>query len=700
KKTEFQKYVAVNYMLLDVIVTDRSGNYVHSLTKDDFEIFENGRKIEIESIDEYQMIDLDLEDVEDRMAEEMQPAEQPPRNIVILFDLFYSSTYGIKRAVETAEEFILNRIETGDNVMVLSYYQGLRTIQPFTSDKFKVIRSLREMGLATDLLNARSEPPSGRDLVENTSLLADRPFEGQESEGSAQSDIREFEASMNVRNYLLSMQTLAKAVKFRPGRKTVIVLSEGINFDLIDPTNINLDKYGPGGRLVRTADRPAISVSRFAEYKDMVEALNDAKLSLYTINVGGLTAPGDAGKRMAEVDSLTQQADFKSDVDNRRQRQDFLSSISLETGGRAYFNANDILQLLNRIEVDISNYYILGYRTNFDPIHSEYRKVTVKTIQPGLKVLHRKGFYTPRPFKSLDKDEKELHLTEGFLSRSSINELDATVTFDFVRPSTDKLDALICMEIPFEALTLDNDKLEFEVLVSNLNDEGNIFSSVHKLYSNERAAIPELQAKDLRIVERLNSDAGFNRIRIALRDYNSGKRSYYYYNYRFMPEEADDSLLLSQPLFFDPDDQDRTVNEFGLSVQDLEMWNENPAGGYDYLTHPTEGAIFPLLDHTYSQGAEVNFLVVLRNLQTEITQDSAPQFQFAISPVPGENAKREYYRVNPGQQVYRLRTGGLVMLVNFPLGELEPGEYDLLVFASEKETARRAASAGRLKVIE
>ncbi|HUX07047.1 MAG TPA: hypothetical protein VMX35_06995, partial [Acidobacteriota bacterium] len=47
KKTEFQKYVAVNYMLLDVIVTDRSGNYVHSLTKDDFEIFENGRKIEI-----------------------------------------------------------------------------------------------------------------------------------------------------------------------------------------------------------------------------------------------------------------------------------------------------------------------------------------------------------------------------------------------------------------------------------------------------------------------------------------------------------------------------------------------------------------------------------------------------------------------------------------------------------------------------
>ncbi len=700
KKTEFEKYIAVNYMLLDVIVTDRRGNYVRDLTKDDFEIFENGRKVEIESIDEYRMIDLDLEDIDSMMAAEMQPAEQPPRNIIILFDLFYSSTYGIKRAVETAEEFILNRIESGDNVMVLSYYQGLRTIQPFTSDKFRVIRAMREMGLATDLLNARSEPLSGRDLVENTSLLADRPFEGQESEGSSQSDIREFEASMNVRNYLLSMQTLAKAVKFRPGRKTAILLSEGINFDLIDPTNMNLEKYGPGGRLVRSADRPAISVSRFAEYKDMVEALNDAKLSLYTINVGGLTAPGDAGKRMAEVDNLSQQADFKSDVDNRKQRQDFLSSVSSETGGRAYFNANNILQLLNRIEIDISNYYILGYRTSFDPKRSEYRKVSVKTRQGGLRVLHRKGFLTPRPFKSLDKDEKSMHLTEGFLSRSSINDLDVKVGFEFVRPATDKLDAIVCFQVPFENLALDKGALDFEILVSNLNDEGKIFSSVHKLLSLQQAEIPALREKGLRIIETLTSDEGFNRIRIALRDNNSGKRSYFYYNYRFMPEESDDSLLLSQPLFFDPDDKRRSVDEFGLDVETLDSYNENPASGYDYLTHPTEGAVFPLVNPAFEQGADVNFLVVLRNLAKELARESAPQFEFAISPVRDEESQREYYRVNPGQQIYKLRTGGLVLMASFPLGDLEPGYYDLVVIASESDTQRRAASVARLKVVE
>ncbi len=697
KKTEFQKHVAVNYIILDVIVTGRDGNYVRDLTKDDFEIFENGKKVEIESIDEYRMIDLGLEDTEDIFAAEMQPVEQPPRNIIILFDLFFSSTHGIKRAVETAEEFVTNKIQLGDKVMVLSYFNSLRTIQPFTSDKFRVIRSMREVGFATDLMNARPETPSGQDLAQFSS----NPLSPAEGEGSASADLAEMEASLNVHNYLLSMQSLAKALKYQPGRKTLILLSEGVNFDLIDPTNLNLDKLGPGGRAYTTPDRPVVSVSRVSEYRAMVEQLNDAKISLYTVNVSGLTASADASKRMADADLITRQIDLLSDDDNRKRRQDFLSNISVDTGGRAYFNANNILALLNKIEVDISNYYILGYRSSFDPKRSERRKVSVKTKQGGMRVQHRKGFYTPRPFKSLDKEEMDLHLTEGFLSRSSINDLDVNVDYQFVRPAFDKLDAIVSLYLPFEQLTLDKGRILFEVLVSNLNDQGKIFSSVHKLYSLKQAEIPALKEKGLRLVETLASDNGVNRIRIALRDNISGKRSYLYYNYRFIPDESDDSLLLSQPFFFDPDDHSRSVDEFGLKVEKLKAWNENHPGGYDYLTHPTEGALFPIVDPVFKSGDTVSFLVVLKNLEDASTREMEPRFDFAISPVPTDDSQREYRRFNPVQYMYGLRTGdGLVVLASFRIGGLDPGLYDVVVTATESEAARSAASFARLLVSE
>ncbi|HUX06336.1 MAG TPA: VWA domain-containing protein [Acidobacteriota bacterium] len=701
KETEFRKYVAINYILLDVIITDRDGNYVRNLTKDDFEIFENGRKIRIESIDEYQIIDAGLEDAEALQAgmqPELQPMQQPPRSIIILFDLFYSSTYGVKRAVETAEEFVRDRIQPGDNVMVLSYFGGLRTIQPFTNDKFKIIKSMREMGLATDLLNARGEPASGRDLAENTPMFSDLTHEIGEVEGGNLTDVLNLEASRNAVNYLLSLQALAKAMKYQPGRKTVILLSEGINFDLIDPMSINLKDYGPGSRAFSNADRSGFLVSHLSDYKNMIEALNDAKTSLYTINVGGLSAPGYADMRLAEMDTLSQQADFNQSNYNRNQRQNFLSSISQETGGRAYFNANNLLALLNRIDVDISNYYILGYRTSFDPKRSEYRKISVKATRPGLKILARKGFYTSRPFESLDKDERELHLTEGFLSRSSINDLDARVGFELVRPTTEELNAITCLQVPFERLSLDKGKLDFEVLASNLDDDNKIFSSVHKLYSLNQAELSNLEGKNLRIVESLVSKVGLNRIRIALRDNHSGKRSYFYFNYRFIPEESDDSLLLSQPLFFNSDDKSRSVDEFGLKVEKLRTWNENPPGGYDYLSHPTEGAFFPLVNPTYQQGDTVNFLVVLRNLQDESMREMEPRFEFALSPVQGESTQREYYRFNPIQYMYGLRTNGLVLLASFRIGDFDPGFYDVVVTASESETKRRTASVARLRL--
>jgi len=713
KETEFQKRISVNYVLLDVVVTDRSGNYVRGLTKDDLVVTENGKPVKLESIDEYQMLDLGREEINDPSAL-TTALQQPPRNIIIFFDLFYSSSYGIRRAIEMAEQFVMQRVQPGDHVLVLSYFNGLRTVQPFTSDKTQVIKAMREMGFASDLAKTRAELATGMDFVENSSLLGDRPFEGDSSDESFQGDLEGINAVHNARNYLLSLQALAKAMKFHPGRKTLIMLSEGMNFDLIDPTNVNFDKYGPGGRLARTAGRPPVSVSLFSDFQRMIQTLNDSKVSLYTINVAGLVAPGDAHKRLVKVDPLSEQQDFTAGLDNRRNRQDFLSSVSKETGGRAYFNANNILALLNKIDVDISNYYIVGYRSQFNPNKSQYRKISVKARKRGLRVLHRKGYYTPRPFASLSADERDLHLAEGFLTRNALNELDARVDYFFYRPSHEEMKLYVCITVPFERLEhdyvcitvpferLEHDRggIDFEALVSDLDSEAKIVSSVHKRYTMETSDNPELQRRGLRIVEALASVEGVNRIRIALRDNKTGKRSYFYYNFRFRKADAD-ALLLSNPLFFDQNDLLRSVNEFGLKATPLSSWNVAPPGGSDDLTHPTAGRLFPLAEPVFGRGDEVSFLLTISNLKRDLVDGSELNFDFALSPVVVNGEEREYFRVIPAkQEIFRRRSGdGIVLLAKFQMGgNLEPGLYDMVVVVSDKATGRQAAGASRLTV--
>src|SRR6187200_391430 len=50
--------VEVNYVDVDVVVTDGQGNFVTGLTRDDFEVFENGRP---QKIDTFSMVEIPVE---------------------------------------------------------------------------------------------------------------------------------------------------------------------------------------------------------------------------------------------------------------------------------------------------------------------------------------------------------------------------------------------------------------------------------------------------------------------------------------------------------------------------------------------------------------------------------------------------------------------------------------------------------------
>lgn len=704
---EFERNIAVNYMLVDVIVTDAAGNYVRNLTRDDFELLENGRPVEIRSVDEYQMgTPTSGGSMEEMAASTLEP-QQPPRNIIIFVDLLYSSSFGIKRAVEVAQDFVLDRIQKGDRVMVVTYYNSLKVVQPFTNDKERVFRAMESAGISADAPMARLEAPSGSRLSQEPGISDSAMFQEELGQRRLEVQADQLFSQANARNYFLSLKSLAGVVRQYPGRKTLIMLSEGIDAGLIDPREINDENFGLAARQDSTESMfgyvpPQRLTSLMPVFKDTLEVLNDAKVSVYTVNVGGLTAIGNASDQFSSSDPLSGGQSMQPGENERKKRQEFLSGLAVDTGGRAYFNTNDMRSLLDAIEIDISNYYILGYNSQFAPNRSEYRDITVRVKKPGLKVLHRKGFFTPRPFTSLNQDERDMQLTEGFLTRSQINELDAHAGYQFVRTSPERLNATVALDVPVNGLKAnDSGAYDLQVLVANINSEGSIFSSVHKRYTIENK--PGLNERGIRLVESVDSEGGLNLLRIALRDNNTGKRTYFYYDYMFR-QPAEDALLVSSPVFFDPANMQRGDEEFKFRIKREEKWDKDaPGGGVDPLVHPDGSKIFPLLRPTYRDGDTVNFVVQVYNLKREFKDKSELDVVFAISPVDRRReAQRVYHKVSVANlDFYRLRTGdGVSLSGSFTLGGLPAGAYELFTIVTDTRGERKEASAGRLYLIE
>jgi VWFA-related protein len=704
---EFERNIAVNYMLVDVIVTDADGNYVRNLTRDDFELFENGKKVDIRSIDEYQMgTPTSGGSMEEMAASTLEP-QQPPRNIIIFVDLLYSSSFGIKRAVDVAQDFVLDRIQKGDRVMVVTYYNSLKVVQPFTNDKEQVIRAMESSGISSDAPMARLEAPSGTRAATEPGISDTAMFQEELGQRRLEVQTDQLYSQANARNYFLSLKALAGVVRQYPGRKTLIMLSEGIDSSLIDPREINDDNFGLLARQDATESMfgyvpPQRLTSLMPVFKDTLEVLNDAKVSVYTVNVGGLIAIGNATDQFSAADPLSGGQSMQPGETERKKRQEFLSGLASDTGGRAYFNTNDMRRLLDSIEVDISNYYILGYNSQFSPNRSEYRDVTVRLKKPGLNVLHRKGFFTPRPFTSLGQDERDMQLTEGFLTRSQINELDAHAAYQFVRTSPQRLSASVALELPVRGLkATESGGYDVQVLVANINSDGKIFSSVHKRYTVE--GNPALAERGIRLVESVDSESGLNMLRVALRDNLTGKRTYFYYDYMFR-QPAEDALLVSSPMFYDPATMKRGSDEFRIGVKSEEKWDmDAPGGGTDPLVHPDGSRFFPLLRPTYTEKDTVHFVLQVYNLKREFANAEDLEVVFAISPAEHKKGtQRDYHRVNVAdQQIFRMRTGdGVTISGSFRLGGLPAGAYDLFSIITDKQGGRKEASAGRLYLIE
>jgi len=280
KQQELKHEVTVTLKLIQVYVTDKKGNPVTDLNKDDFKIYDKKKLKEITEFERYALIpQKDKTETQPPKIINI-PAEETPdimnRKFFFFFDLANNNTKGFLKSQQAALHFIDTQLHPSDEVGVLSFsvLKGLVLHEYFTKDR-QAIRNVVEQ--------IEAEGRAGR--ADNFEFLLWRELSGEKavdvsSSGSpiwsAKQDPRlgRLEHKNIVRRMILKITDLAKALCYIPGLKHILLFSSGIPYSLI--YGLSTGKLSP---VDLGLDRVLVN-----KYEEMLKELSNANTTIFSLN--------------------------------------------------------------------------------------------------------------------------------------------------------------------------------------------------------------------------------------------------------------------------------------------------------------------------------------------------------------------------------------------------------------------------------
>ena len=342
--------VEVNYVEIDATVTDAQGNFVRGLTKEDFELVEEGRP---QTISAFSLVDLPVARADPPLfrGAVIEPdvtsniGEFDGRVILILLDDLQTDFRRSLHVRRAASQFVRRFVGVNDLVAVVTTGGSTTAMQDFTSSQSRLLAAIGK-------------------------------FSGQKPRRRDQPS--ELEKLTKAENSLRALSGTAEFLgSIRGRRKAVVWFGEGVDFDIENP----LSRYGPQ---VRDEIRAAIA------------AATRAGVSFYGVDPRGVGAGLDEGIDMTLDEDFQAESGMSAVMSETRRAQDFLRTLSSETGGFAVVNQNDLNGAFERIIQENSSYYLLGYYPDNDQRDGKFRRVTVRVKRPGLEVRSRRGYTAPK----------------------------------------------------------------------------------------------------------------------------------------------------------------------------------------------------------------------------------------------------------------------------------------------------------------
>ena len=380
-KVEFRSETIL--VQVPVVVTDKAGHHIHNLAKEDFQFLENGKEQTVSSMQEVsaQPTPVAVNKRPGVFSNLVLDSDKPRSLIVVALDTvntpFLDQTYARRELIK----YLSNSIDTGQTMaLVLITSKGLKVVHGLTSSTSALQEELRKASGETPTMQTVDADVEVDAFTGDTSDLFN-PITSTQTQAAinsfvTQGDIAyaQFRQEAAIETTMQAFLGIAWSLAGLPGRKTLLWATGSFPFSIDSPSAV------PSGRLSLL-------------YERAMEALNEAQVSVYPVDVRGLLtyAPDVSSNRVRAGAAALQQTTSRAWL--AASKQDTLKDFAEMTGGKAYYNTNDLAGAFQRASDDGASYYLLGYYLDTKNTKPGWRQLKVKVKGKDLEIRARKGFF-------------------------------------------------------------------------------------------------------------------------------------------------------------------------------------------------------------------------------------------------------------------------------------------------------------------
>jgi VWFA-related protein len=434
--------VEVKIINVDVDVVDRAGRPVTDLTKDDFEIFEDGQPQKIANF--YAIENSGVKGAATDPAS--AGSSQFRRKFILLVDNNYIDKIQRDKALAEIDRFVDESFNGEHEWAIAMISQRLEVLHPFTADK-------AEIHAAIDKIRNSGAFPEQHEI--DRSILSDRLRRMEVSSGTDSSLIptldyakvvrfqareQTYRALRAIRNTAQAVREMTRGYAASEGKKVLILLNGGME------TNTRFTSYDRDESDSETTEaQRQIGIA----LDEVVSEANASNFAIHIINAKrrGMIAPQHEVENKSSGINL--QADPGSKGNDPIDTTNVDSSqltVALGTGGS--YSTNTVPVALAAVESLSSNYYSLGYSPRRED-DRQYHSIKVRVKRGGVRVAHRTGYIDLTP-----EDRLEQFLQARFSVQEKLGSLPVKVTLGSAVPRETGVSVPVFTSLAMDKLTV------------------------------------------------------------------------------------------------------------------------------------------------------------------------------------------------------------------------------------------------------
>jgi VWFA-related protein len=374
--------VNVRLVQVNVIARDSSGGPITDLTKDDFELFDNGKPQAVS----FFALEAPVTSFnpptplpEHVFSNRLENNGNVTRGVtIVLFD-FLNSHFTDQAAAKKQLIGVLRQIQPGQRIGVYLLGRKVSVLYDFTDHPSEL-----------DGVLARLEGQEPHELITAQGDAGERPADLSAARGQFDEAERLLNGNINVeQDYfnidratvtLRAFESIANHVAPCPGRKTLVWISGSFPFTL-GVTQQDFESLA--------SDSPNRERGSFQSLFDSaMRAVNNADLAIYPVDARGLIPSGGYDPGSAAGFSRKKAQNTPS---FRPPNLDSMENLANKSGGRAFFNSNDLQKAINAALDDGRVSYTLGFYATSKP-DNKFHSLKVQVRRKNANLRYRQDY--------------------------------------------------------------------------------------------------------------------------------------------------------------------------------------------------------------------------------------------------------------------------------------------------------------------